>query len=215
MKDLGIPPFDQDIIHRANAITADHATRPHASEHENEKCRIEELRLLLERRLRFVVSEEFKDAKREKARKEREDEAAQRKKDKAMQKRKQKRTAKADEMNSDCFDSDGSAEEQHTIACLPETNAYQPLVHAKSDYSDTSDEDNHRLNHRVQGSKEAFSSQVISSPNNFAACNDGLDSDEERTNSITPANPFKTDGVSSDDEWDDKFGMVVAGSFFR
>ena len=227
VKSLGIAPFDQSIepSQRASTSAAQQATNPHASSHEREMCQIEMLCPLLERRLRFVVSEEFKDAKREKARQEREDEAAERRNEKTMQKRKQKRATKADEMNSDCFDSDDS---------IAEHVASRPLDNAKtvqSDFgsvmsspeknksrerefydSDASDEASHSLDRKEKRSAAAIPA-VIHSPTHFA-CHDGLDTDEEESRA-TANNVFKTDGMSSDDDWDERFGMVVPGSFFR
>lgn len=231
-KDLGIAPFDQAI--NPDRIGVQQATSPRSSNRERETYRIEALRPLLERRLRFVVSEEFKDAKREKIRKEREDEAVQRRRHQVMQKRKHKRTARTDEMmNSDCFDSDGSAEEHGVIShsaksnesirgdfgslmSSPEkSNAYERHAHTKSGHSNNSDESGHSLNGIEQRSKAKIP-PIIRSPANFDVCHDCMDSDEEESASVTPANNvFKTDGVSSDDDWDEKFGMVVPGSFFH
>ena len=237
VKRLGIPPFDQDIGPDPRAITRNigQATNPHASAHERELGMVEILRPMLERRLRFAVSEEFKDAKREKGRKERENEAAARKKEKADQSRAQKQTDKSDGMYSDCFESDHSVELGIVSRPLknlpPDHSDFESLMSSpgkcssqqrkidkkKSVEMGASDEASH--SHRL-GNQQSLAGSVpavIFSPAKFA-CNDGFDSDDEENNVAT--NNFsndicKSDCVSSDDDWSEQYGMVVPGRFFR
>ena len=84
--------------------------------HEEERLRVDALRSLLERRLRFVVSDEFKDAKKaeekEKQRAERQELAAARKR------AKKKKAVESDGMNSDCLDESESCGSEKDSLCL-------------------------------------------------------------------------------------------------
>lgn len=72
----------------------------------DEKVRVDALRSILERRLRFIVSDEFKDSKKndekEQQKREREGLAA------ANKRTKKNKAAESDEMKSDCFDNDST-----------------------------------------------------------------------------------------------------------
>lgn len=232
VKNLGIASFDQfiDPSRKAIAKSVQKTTNPHVSAHEREMCKVEELRPLLERRLRFVVSEEFKDAKRDKARKEREDEAAERKKERVEQQRKQKRTSEADDMRGDCFASDES------IDYRASSRSIESAKHnVRSDFgemsspercgtnqqradidSNASEEPNPSLKRVEQGSAAAIPAAIHSPENNFD-CRDGLETDDENDEIAIShvANVDKTDGISSEDDWSEQFGIVVPGSYFR
>ena len=228
VKKLGIPPFDQEIRPDSRVKIGDmeQVTNPNASANERELDRVEILRPMLERRLRFIVSEEFKDAKRERGRKERENEAAARKKEKADHTKALKQTAKSDEMNSDCFDSDHSV--RISIASRPLENL--PPNHSDFESLISSPEKCGSSEHvQRDASREVSNSQreqkqldgsvptVVYSPANVA-CNDGFDSDDEENDGATNTSSngiFKSDCLSSGDDWSDQYGMIVPGSFFR
>ena len=79
---------------------------------DEERMRIDALRPMLENRLRFVISDEFKEEKRselkELQRLEREELAA------AKKKAKMNEAAESDGMNSDCFESDGDGSRERS-----------------------------------------------------------------------------------------------------
>eukprot|EP00804_Cyclotella_cryptica_P023610 CCRYP_011939-RA/>CCRYP_011939-RA protein AED:0.03 eAED:0.03 QI:0/0/0/1/1/1/3/0/958 len=227
VKKLGIPPFNQVIEgdQRTKRRDAHEATNPRELAHEIELCRVEALRPILERRLRFIVSEEFKDSKKEKMRKEREEEAAMRKEEKTRQTRKQRRSDEADDMKSDCFGSDDSiisrtfgvpvdiVKPSHSDF---ESETSSPEIacihHAKHmNLSDTSDEASHE-----SGPKKRKSTTVTTrSPANFSS-NDGFDTDDNsKTATRHAAAAQEGNDISSEDDWSTEYGMVVPGSFFR
>ena len=227
VKNLGISPFDQaiDSKQQSNIRSAKQTENPNNSLYEREMCRVEVLRPLLERRLRFIVSEEFKDSKKEKIRKEREDEVAARRK-RTLQSRKQNRAAKADDMDDDYFENDDSPK-RHNIIPPPPSNSHMPIY---SDFesemsspekrrpknADASDIASNRLGQSQQKSLAPVP-QIIHSPSNDAY-HDGFSSNEEgdaRATNKSGGNVPKTNDTWSDDDWSEEFGMVVPGSFFR
>lgn len=120
VRSLGIAPFDQPVVesakNRNNQLQRNLMVRadqhPEQLAHDRERMRIEALAPILERRLRFVVSEEFKDFKKleekERKRQERKEEAADRKRLRALSKK--KKSTESDVMKGDCFESDDSDE---------------------------------------------------------------------------------------------------------
>jgi len=99
---------------RARTTVAERSYTPMKSQADEERLRVDALRPILERRLRFVISDEFKDAKKvkekEKQRREREKLAAAKKrakKNKAVE-------SESDGMKSDCFESDGGSGSEHS-----------------------------------------------------------------------------------------------------
>jgi hypothetical protein len=233
VKKMGIPPFDQAIQagRPTNMRSSNQVTNPSEIAHEREVCRVDALRPLLERRLRFVVSEEFKDAKKEKIRKEREDEVALLKKERAREASRQRRALETDGMNSDCFGSDLSVE-CHSLSrrkasrpshsdfesevSSPEILSFrrrsrQGVIVKNTNHSDASDS-----SYNAGRGKWTAGQTGTRSPANFAS-NDGFDSDNENTKTAHDPGSFcKTGGFSSDDScWSNQYGMVMPGSFFR
>ncbi len=99
----------------ANTVWSKNTIQSHDND---EKLRFDALRSILERRLRFIVSDEFKDAKKT-------DEKEQQKSEREVLAAANKRTkktvaAESDCMKSDCFDSDGSDR-----SSLPESTRYE------------------------------------------------------------------------------------------
>lgn len=230
VKNLGIAPFDQfiDPSRKASTKSVQKRTNPHVSTHEREMCKVEELRPLLERRLRFVVSEEFKDAKRDKARREREDEAAERKKERVEQQRKQKRASEADEMRGDCFASDESIDYRASSRSIESAkhNARSDTMSSpercgtnkqRADINSNASEEPSPSLKRVEQRSDAAMPAVIHSPETNFDCHDGLETDDENDDIAIShvANVDKTDGISSEDDWSEQFGIVVPGSYFR
>lgn len=228
VKNLGIAPFDQfiDPSRKASTKSVQKRTNPHVSTHEREMCKVEELRPLLERRLRFVVSEEFKDAKRDKARREREDEAAERKKERVEQQRKQKRASEADDMRGDCFASDESIDYRASSRSIESAkhNARSDTMSSpercgtnkqRADINSNASEEPSPSLKRVEQRSDAAMPAVIHSPETNFDCHDGLETDDENDDISHVANVDKTDGISSEDDWSEQFGIVVPGSYFR
>eukprot|EP00579_Thalassiosira_antarctica_P016455 CAMPEP_0201929266 /NCGR_PEP_ID=MMETSP0903-20130614/22623_1 /ASSEMBLY_ACC=CAM_ASM_000552 /TAXON_ID=420261 /ORGANISM="Thalassiosira antarctica, Strain CCMP982" /LENGTH=1108 /DNA_ID=CAMNT_0048467989 /DNA_START=71 /DNA_END=3394 /DNA_ORIENTATION=- len=101
-----------------------------------EKLRVDTLRPILERRLRFVISDEFKDAKKaeekDKQRREREEIAA------AKKRAKKSKTVESDGMKNDCFESDGDGSSGHSSAIMSardrspfDSDTSSPVVHTR------------------------------------------------------------------------------------
>jgi hypothetical protein len=220
VQSLGIPPFDQVIEpSQRNRTNSYQSINPHASAQQREMCRVALLRPILERRLRFVVSEEFKDAKKQV----REDKAATRKKERANQQKNPNRVAQGDDTNSDCFVESDESIKHRTTSWLPEPvhsdfdsdisspercdSARRPN-NMKLDESEVSDEASQENKRRLSRNP-----CIIHSPANY----DGFDSDDDEDEKVTPAKPrdlCKQDCMS-DDDWSEEYGMVVPGSFFR
>ena len=100
--ELGVPPRTRPI-QSAITVGSINTIRSHTSD---EKVRVDALRSILEKRLRFIVSDEFKGSKKnyekEQQKREREGLAA------ANKRTKKNKAAESDEMKSDCFESDSS-----------------------------------------------------------------------------------------------------------
>ena len=112
--------------------------------------KVDALRSILERRLRFIVSDEFKDAKKtdEKEQQKREREGAA-----ANKKTKKTASAESDGMKSDCFDSDGS---DHSS--LAESTRYEGPMESCRDHCRSNIRFEHNRRRRNNGGSSVSSS---------------------------------------------------------
>ena len=204
---------------------------------DDERAKVEALRSVLERRLRFIVSDELKDAtkndEKEQQRKAREEFAASRKKIKMFP---------SDGMKGDCFDSDDS-DDSSLVGSISMT---QSLLHshqaqAVGDDSSCNALSNKGLNANVSspvlntGQKGLGRSSVDSdfddgyesSPTrvsvrkvaetNVTAVQTKIIEESRKSNVDRPnkTSDAHDDAASSSSEWSSQYGEVVAGHFFR
>ena len=117
---------------------------------DDEKVRFDALRSILERRLRFIVSDEFKDAKKtdekEQQKREREGAAANKRTKKTV-------SAESDGMKSDCFDSDGSDR-----SSLAESTRYEGPMDSCRDHCRSNIRFEHNRRRRKNGGSSVGSS---------------------------------------------------------
>ena len=168
------------------------------SQAEEERRRVDDLRTILEKRLRFIVSDEFKEAKRakerEKQRIEREELASARKRAK---KSNNKTVESSDGMNSDCLTSGVESSDSNDSLAKPVRNCrFDSASQDSSDHNmdhqwkgnasqSSSNESNVSQSRRVEGRQKSL-------PNNARSANNN----QERRQSRSP-NLF--DDSSSDD----------------
>lgn len=115
---MGVPGFDGELESdtrmraRRQSVLLENSSEVNTRVDE-ERLKVDDLRLILERRIRFVVSDEFKDAKRAE---EKEMQRMERTEMTASKKRaKKNRVVQTDDMRGDCFDSsDGSDCSDHS-----------------------------------------------------------------------------------------------------
>lgn len=109
VKKLGVSlsrnELGQQRTRQSRSTAAETSNDPlYSSEANDERLRVDTLRLILERRLRYVISDEYRDAKKadeiERRRREREEIAASKKRAKS-------KFSESDGMDSGCFESDG------------------------------------------------------------------------------------------------------------
>ena len=129
------------------------------SQVEDERAKVDALRLILERRLKFVVSDEYKDAKRAKEKEllriEREEAAAERKR------AKQEERDKADALKCD----DGLDSDSGDSRMIPSQLTKNGSIRSKEDNSDSSCESSRHRNHsRWKGSSFSSSDQSSDAP---------------------------------------------------
>lgn len=126
------------------------------SQVEDERAKVDALRLILERRLKFVVSDEYKDAKRAKEKElqriEREEAAAERKRAKQEERDKSDALKCDDGLDSDSGDS--------RISSQPTKNK---SIRSREDDSDSSCESSQHCNSRRRWKGSSFSSSEQSS----------------------------------------------------
>ena len=137
------------------AVRSNHLMNTQASE---EKLRVDTLCPIMERRLRFVISDEFKDAKKaeekDKQRREREEIAA------AKKRAKKSKTVESDGMKNDCFESDGDGSSGHSSAIMSARD--RSPAKSAHDYfdSDTSSPVVHARHRRKRGGSVSSSEQL-------------------------------------------------------
>jgi hypothetical protein len=196
---------------------------------DDERAKVEALRSVLERRLRFIVSDELKDAtkndEKEQQRKAREEFAASRKRIKMLA---------SDGMKGDCFDSDDS-DESSLVGSISIT---QSLLHSHQS-SPSNALSNKGLNANASspvlntGQKCLIRSSVDSdfddgyesSPTrvsvrqvaetNVTAVQMKIIEESRKSNVDRPNKTCVDDAASSSSEWSSQYGEVVAGHFFR
>ena len=198
---------------------------------DDERAKVEALRSVLARRLRFIVSDELKDAtkndEKEQQRKAREEFAASRKKIKMFP---------SDGMKGDCFDSDDS-DDSSLVGSISMT---QSLLHSHQS-SPSNALSNKGLNANVSspvlntGQKclgrssvdSDFDDGYESSPTrvsvrkvaetNVTAVQTKIIKESRKSNVYRPnkTSDAHDDVASSSSEWSSQYGEVVAGHFFR
>ena len=127
------------------------------SQVEDERAKVDALRLILERRLKFVVSDEYKDAKRAKEKElqriEREEAAAERKR------AKQEERDKSDALKCD----DGLDSDSGDSRMIPSQPTKNGSIRSKEDSFDSSCESSQHRNHSRWKGSSSFSSSDQSS----------------------------------------------------
>jgi len=197
---------------------------------DDERAKVEALRSVLERRLRFIVSDELKDAtkndEKEQQRKAREEFAASRKKIKMFP---------SDGMKGDCFDSDDS-DDSSLVGSISMT---QSLLHSHQaqagDDSSCNASSNKGLNANVSSPVLNTGQKCLGRSSVESDFDDGYESsptrvsvrkvaetnvtavqtkiiEESRKSNVDRPND---DAASSSSEWSSQYGEVVAGHFFR
>lgn len=197
---------------------------------DDERAKVEALRSVLERRLRFIVSDELKDAtkndEKEQQRKAREEFAASRKKIKMFP---------SDGMKGDCFDSDGS-DDSSLVGSISMT---QSLLHSHQaqagDDSSCNASSNKGLNANVSSPVLNTGQKCLGRSSVESDFDDGYESSPTRVSDRKVAETNVTavqtkiieesrksnidrpndDAASSSSEWSSQYGEVVAGHFFR
>ncbi|KAL7542024.1 hypothetical protein ACHAXR_011450 [Thalassiosira sp. AJA248-18] len=114
---------------RARSAVAERNNPMHSQANE-EKLRVDALRPILERRLRLVISDEFKDSKRAE---EKEQQRRGREELAAAKRAKKKKAVESDGMKSDCFESDGGCSNSRHPSVAESASGTSPKNSARDD----------------------------------------------------------------------------------
>ena len=218
LRKWNIATFDK-AIDSSQGMSAKHeqqATNPYASSQESTFTRVEVLRPLLERRLRFVVSQEFKETKKEKIRKQQKDVLASRKTEKVNQQNKKQRTPKPDDMNEDCLESDDSIESR--VISRPLECRYSDFENETSSLEKCKSV-NSQFDVKSASNVSAVLGKVpfVNQSSAIFRSNDGFDSEDGvELIDVSPQDNYicKDDGMSTDDDWSEEYDMAVLGRFY-